>query len=186
MEQEMTQNERFARICMNAKNVMNYVDKNGYTPNEKSEMAKMLESGTYKPTYTNEAIKKSKLPKEILESMISNPINVGDEFNINLDNVIKEDTIQKVNKATSNKSSENVTESTFSQPNGSVDYSIIRMIVEDTVKKYTSSIKKSLLKESTSTTNEIKAMRMGKKLQFITENGDLYEAELKFIRNLKK
>ena len=35
-------------------------------------------------------------------------------------------------------------------------------------------------------TNEIKAMRMGKKLQFITENGDLYEAELKFIRNLKK
>lgn len=183
MEQELTTNERFARICMNAKNVMDYVDKNGYISNDKSNMAKMLESGTYKPRLANkfseESINKSKLPKEIIESMVSNPIDVDNGFEKNLNEIL-------TSKPSEKRAITENTETPIAQTNSSIDYSIIRMIVEDAVKKYSNSLKKTLLKESTSNENEIKAMKMGKKLQFITENGDLYEAEFKFVKNLKK
>lgn len=69
-----------------------------------------------------------------------------------------------------------------------VDYSIIKMIVEDCMKKSLSSIKKTI-NESRNIeleSNNLQALKIGEKFSFITENGDLYEAKLEFKKNIKK
>ena len=56
------------------------------------------------------------------------------------------------------------------------------------MRKYTSALKKSILNESKNadTNGTLKAMKVGDKFSFITDNGDLYEAKLTFIKNLNK
>ena len=63
---------------------------------------------------------------------------------------------------------------------------MIKMIVEDCMKKYTSALKKSMINESKNSDDSLKAMKIGDKFSFITKNGDLYEAELKFVKNINK
>ena len=74
------------------------------------------------------------------------------------------------------------------QMNG-VDYSLIKTIVEDCIRKYAGSITKKILSEQKnqqSLTDQLKAIRIGESFTFITSNGDLYEAELKFKKNINK
>ena len=78
-----------------------------------------------------------------------------------------------------------IVETTQSTNNSNVDYSMIKMIVEECMRKYVGSLKKTILNESKSnSSDELQAMKIGDKFSFITKNGDLYEAELKFIKNL--
>jgi hypothetical protein len=78
-----------------------------------------------------------------------------------------------------------IVETTQQTNNSNVDYSMIKMIVEECMRKYVGTLKKTILNESkTSSNGELQAMKIGDKFSFITKNGDLYEAELKFIKNL--
>jgi hypothetical protein len=74
------------------------------------------------------------------------------------------------------------------QVNASVDYSMIKMIVEESVRKYTSALKKSILSEAKQSQNNdtLKALKIGDKFTFVTDNGDLYEAKLTFVKNINK
>ena len=56
------------------------------------------------------------------------------------------------------------------------------------MRKYSSALKKTIINESKTTSNEgtLKAMKVGDKFSFITDNGDLYEAKLTFIKNINK
>ena len=71
-----------------------------------------------------------------------------------------------------------------------VDYSLIQKIVESTVKKYISALNKKIISESklhnVSNISELKAMKIGKQFSFITEDGSIYKAELKYVGNVKK
>lgn len=69
-----------------------------------------------------------------------------------------------------------------------VDYSMIKMIVDECMRKYTSALKKTILTESKNTQENgtLKAMKIGDKFTFVTDNGDLYEAKLTFIKNISK
>lgn len=71
---------------------------------------------------------------------------------------------------------------------GGVDYSMIKMIVDECMRKYTSALKKTILTENKNSDSNgtLKAMKIGDKFTFVTDNGDLYEAKLTFIKNISK
>jgi hypothetical protein len=70
-----------------------------------------------------------------------------------------------------------------------VDYSLIKTIVESTMKKYLGAYMKKYLNEGkiiNENSSELKAIKLGNKFSFITDNGDLYEAKLVFKKNINK
>lgn len=132
----------------------------------------------------------SKLPKEILESFKTkqidpSPLGYGvsssilDEVNYRTQGKLYN---EETNKLPQSKIKQQIVENVQMPTN--VDYSMIKMIVEDCMKKYVSSIKKTIINESKNSNDELQALKIGNKFSFITKNGDLFEAELKFIKNL--
>lgn len=130
----------------------------------------------------------SKLPKEILESFKTQPsvgmgmISEGSVLDVvnNMSNNQLFEEKHSVHEQVPMSSQSNVVNSS------TVDYSMIKMIVEDCMKKYMSALKKSMLNEQKENNNgTLQAMKIGDKFSFITNTGDLYEAELKFIKNIK-
>lgn len=152
------------------------------------------------PSYQNVSYQansgKSKLPKEILESFANNNIDtsmlgvdVGQSSILDqLDSMTNGGLFTESRQPSANKP--RVQENTIQQQptvvNPSVDYSMIKMIVEDCMKKYTSALKKSLLSESKATTHEnnLQAMKIGDKFSFIDNEGNLYEAKMTFVKNI--
>lgn len=126
---------------------------------------------------------KSKLPTEIIESFKKQPSPTDYQGSV----------LDMVQQASGGKifSEENhitVEQPTNTQPivQSNIDYSMIKMIVEDCMRKYTSALKKSILSESKINENvgTLQAMKIGDKFSFITSDGDLYEAKLTFIKNM--
>jgi hypothetical protein len=71
--------------------------------------------------------------------------------------------------------------------NNGIDYSMIKMIVEDTIRKYMSAFTKKIINEGkTGTGDNLKLFRIGDSFQFLTKDGDLYKAKLTFIKNVNK
>lgn len=137
----------------------------------------------------------SKLPSAILESFKNKQIDTSvmglsttgsvlDRINFNTQGALFEQTQPKQEV----KEVKVVTEQTQPTVSTSVDYSMIKMIVEECMRKYTSALKKTIINESKTASNEgtLKAMKVGDKFSFITDNGDLYEAKLTFIKNINK
>lgn len=127
------------------------------------------------------ASSKSKLPKEILESFAKDYIDQSafDPRLANLGDIdIPKQPVQK----------KQIVEQAKPSVGGSVDYEIIKSIVEGTVKKYMGALSKKLINEAKqSNDNGIAAVQfLGDKFSFITKNGDLYEATLKFKQNLNE
>lgn len=132
----------------------------------------------------------SKLPKEILESFKSKQIDtapLGYGVNSSILDEVNYRTQGKLYKEEAQiqeRPKQQIVETTQSV-SPTVDYSMIKMIIEECMKKYVNSLKKTILNESKISNNdELQAMKIGDKFSFITKNGDLYEAELKFIKNL--
>jgi hypothetical protein len=124
---------------------------------------------------------KSKLPKEILESFATNQIDYSKLSN---DSVLDFVDIQPMEQR-------EVIQEEYegaSQPsiNTGVDYSLIKDIVESTVKKYMGAYTKKIISESknNNSLSDLKAIKMGDTFSFITENGDVFEAKLTFKRNI--
>jgi hypothetical protein len=133
------------------------------------------------------SIKNTNLPSEIFESMTKNVIDtkplssglpeLGGSVLDNL-NIKPKQTKKIVNEQ-------------IMQPqqiSSNIDYSLIKTIVEDCVKKYSSALKKSILNESKEMTENkngtLQAMKIGEKFCFIDNEGNLYEAKLTFIKNI--
>lgn len=68
--------------------------------------------------------------------------------------------------------------------NSSVDYPMIRTIVEDVVRKYASSLNKKIINESKQSLNEVNTMIIGKNFKFLDSKGNIYEATLKKVGNI--
>lgn len=136
--------------------------------------------------YTAEDLQNSKLPQSILESFKTNkiesmriPASVLDGIDIK--------PIQEVRK-------EKPIRESISTPipssNSSIDYSLLKTIINEAVrenmKKYAAAMTKKIISESTSSSNNVQAIKLGNKFSFITENGDIYEATLKYKSNLNE
>lgn len=130
----------------------------------------------------------SNIPRAIVESFSKNPIDtsmissIGGSSNSVLDTIgIQEQarTVQPQN--TSSTIQEQHTVQTQVQ---GIDYPMIRTIVEDIVRKYTSSLSKKMLSESKGSVNELTTMTFGKSFKFLDRQGNIYEATLKKIGNI--
>ena len=130
----------------------------------------------------------SNIPRAIVESFSKNPIDtsmigsIGGSSNSVLDTIgIQEQarTVQPQN--TSSTIQEQHTVQTQVQ---GIDYPMIRTIVEDIVRKYTSSLSKKMLSESKGSVNELTTMTLGKSFKFLDRQGNIYKATLKKIGNI--
>lgn len=134
-------------------------------------------------------IKNTNLPTEIFESMTKNVIDTKP-----LSNGMPElggsvlDNLKIQPKQTKKIVNEQIMQQ--QQISSNIDYSLIKTIVEDCVKKYSSALKKSILNESKELMKEnvgtLQAMKLGNKFSFVDNEGNLYEAKLTFIKNLNE
>lgn len=139
-------------------------------------------------------INKSKLPVEILESFKTKQIDTtllnGGMTKSNgsvldqLDMLTNGKVLQK--ETTQQPQQVQVIKETVQQPQvtTTVDYSMIKMIVEDCMRKYTSALKKQIITENKASQENgtLQAMKIGNKFSFIDSKGNLYEATLKKVR----
>ena len=144
----------------------------------------------------NKNIPNKGLPNAIYESLINNPLNPDD--NNELDELFSQGKLKKPNLTENQKKySDYVNEEKIIQNNnsqqqpiqvtgGSIDYSIIKLIIEDIIDKKLEDIKTKILNESVNNQPSIDSIRFnGNKFHFLTGNGDIYEADLKYIKNIK-
>lgn len=177
---QMDSNGMIDKYARNAKEngKINYNENIEYVSEEPTKMKQHIieQNNSFNKT-------KSKLPKEILESIQNNPIKqVGDVSTpsildqLNITPPKKEIVIEE----------KPIIKETQQFNNNNIDYSMIKIIVEDCMKKYTSALKKSIINENklNENNNTLQAMKIGNKFSFITNDGNLYEAELKFIKNI--
>ena len=129
---------------------------------------------TQTPTMVNKG-----LPREILESFSSNYIDQSlfDPNRSVLDRIGVTNGQQQITETvqTYQPVQQNV--------GGSVDYELIKSIVESAVKKYVNALGKKVITEN----NDLSMIQVGeKKINLVTKSGDIYEAQLKFVKNIKK
>lgn len=73
------------------------------------------------------------------------------------------------------------------QTPASIDYPMIRTIVEEIVRKYAGSITKKVLSESKgSSTSTVNTMMLGEKFKFLTDDGDIYECTMRKVSNVNE
>ena len=126
------------------------------------------------------------IPREILESFATNKI----DDSALLDGVFdSQNVLSMLDEGVQAKPKAKVTESVQTQPiqqvlTQSVDYPMIRTIVEDVVKKQIGALSKKMLNESK--TSDISTITLGKTFKFLAKNGDIYEAKLQKIGNINK
>lgn len=145
-----------------------------------NRMKQFVEGRQQQPQYVAQAaptpINKG-LPKEILESFSNNYIDqsVFDPNRSVLDTIgVTNSQPQMQQESTQN----------YQQPSagGKVDYELIKSIVESTVKKYINALGKKVLTEN----NDLTMIQVGnKKINLVTRDGDIYEANLVKKGNVK-
>ena len=122
------------------------------------------------------------LPKEIVEAFKQNPIG-----NDTIDTSNEE--VQEVKQIMKNSNNLPTQNGINEQTTNGVDYGLIKTIIESAVKKYANALNKRIISENKSTAkgniSELKAMKIGNKFSFISENGDIYEAKLVYKGNIK-
>lgn len=131
---------------------------------------------------SEKVMRKSKLPQKVIESIQENPLNINprtsvlDGLNLSSLTELREETQHQA--------------PTPQPAVGVIDYSLLKTIineaVHENVKRYMTALSKKLLTENVNVndTNTIQAVKFGDKFSFITENGDVYEATLKYKTNL--
>lgn len=126
------------------------------------------------------------MPKAIIDSFMKNP---GKEPSTSVLGGIDMDAI---NEGTQKRQ---IVESTPTvnmplQATPVIDYSLLKTIinesVQENVRKYMSALAKKMISEGIGSGNEIQAIKIGKKISIISENGDIYASELRKVGNVNK
>ena len=65
-----------------------------------------------------------------------------------------------------------------------IDYPMIRTIVEEIVRKYTSSLSKKMVNEGKG--SEVNTISLGKSFKFLANNGDIFECTMRKVGNINK
>lgn len=134
------------------------------------------------------------MPKAILESFMSKQIDetplykgLGDGRDISFltdglveNNVQQQQIPQVIQKQYINEQAQPQIQTV----NPQVDYPMIRTIVEDIVRKYTSQLGKKMLQESKEGLTEVSTIMLDKTFKFLTKSGDIYECTMKKVGNI--
>ena len=77
-----------------------------------------------------------------------------------------------------------IQESAPSMAQPSIDYPMIRNIVEETVRKYAQSLNKRIISESKGGVGEVNTIMLGKTFKFLDSKGNIYECTMKKVGNI--
>lgn len=126
------------------------------------------------PFFSESAASKSKLPKEVIEAMRKTSSSETSK------NVQQRNPYEQINEQVQHQQ----------QPvqQQGIDYSLIRMMIDESIKKYTSQLKKTIINESKEKNNGGLQMmtKQGNTFRFITEDGKIYEAKMTYKGNLNE
>ena len=120
----------------------------------------------------------SKLPAAVLDVMRESQ----KERRSNSANQISQELINEVNGPQKRK--QQIRESGQAGNGGATDYSLIKMIVEECMKKYVGSLKKSLNESRGSALEMI--TQQGNTFRFVTTDGKVFEGKLTYKGNIKE
>lgn len=121
----------------------------------------------------------SKLPQAIRESFAKQPPMTGDNIdNTPLGMVTKNLALE--NRETNTSDMQQIPRQTHNS--GGIDYSLIKSIIDESVRRHISEVKESILSENT-----IKGLKIskGNKIQLLDVSGNLYEGVLTLKRKAK-
>lgn len=133
--------------------------------------------------FTESNYENSRLPKEVLMAMRE---SAKDRQNINFSVTANVDA-SKINKQNTSKNV--ITEQVQTQQpiqvtnSSSIDYSLIKMIVEECVKKQIGGLKKSILSENRVELPET-MVQQGNTFKFVTKDGKIFEGKLTYKGNI--
>lgn len=123
----------------------------------------------------------SKLPKAVLEVMKESRKDRLSLHNA-ASNSLPQELINEVNGKKQNK--QKIQETVVSSVGNNVDYSLIKTIVEDCMKKYVGSLKKTLMTENKGNSLELMTQQ-GNTFRFVTADGKLFEGKLTYKGKVK-
>jgi hypothetical protein len=123
------------------------------------------------------------LPKEIIESFSKNPPSEGTTSV--LDGYVDLDAPQMSKNITEAKVMP--THSTPMMQSNGIDYSLIKSIIDESVRKYVGALSKKIITESrNANASNLQLFSVGNHLTFVNENGDVYKAQLQYVKNIKE
>ena len=144
----------------------------------------------------------SNMPKAILEEFMSNPIDdsalyaaLGEQGDGRSLSFLTEgmDAVQPTQTVVPPKNvrqivNEGMGQQYVQQPQvmQSIDYPMIRTIVEEIVRKYAVSLNKKIMTESkqTATPSQVNTIALGETFKFLTKDGTIYECTMKKVGNI--
>lgn len=163
-------------------------------PYDAKEDLKRLQGGLPKD------LSNCKLPASIIESIMNNPLTnisvdpqmdsftetLGKNLGIKQSASIMEQ-LDKIDNA--NNIVETKTNKTETNNSGSIDYEIIKMIVENAIDKKIETLKQTVLlneNKTQQTSNNLKTMHLGDKFLFLDSDDNVYECVMQYKGKRKK
>ena len=183
---DITTTKEFDEYAKQISNSNNVDDIPSYSINENN-------TNISNKTISGNSYKFSKLPKEIIESIKENPLNIEESSNNAIDELAKRASSKMKIGESENIQSKNTKFSEFmanrspsiAQTLPQIDYSLLKLIINDAIKENLSEMKKNMINESSGGSN-VKCLKIGNSIQFLDSDGNLYEAKLVFKKNIKK
>lgn len=168
-----------------AKNLTENMDFGGTDPYSSYIPSSESKSFNRNENISDDSYKFSKMPKEIVESIKSKPLVVKEVTDDAMEELVKR--VSPKMNISEETSKEKPKFSDYMNKNtnqGGIDYSLIKLIVNDAIKESLSEMKKELLTENNKG-KKLSYMKLGDSLQFLDSDGNLYEAKLTFKRNIR-
>jgi hypothetical protein len=134
------------------------------------------------------------LPAAIRESMMKNPINVPSNGLVAAGGSVLDGILPQRQQAAPQPIMHMpmVTE-TVQQPQmlisgngGGVDYGVIKSLIDESVNRHIKELKTTINENTKKDNKSLNIMKLGEKFQFLDSKGNLYEAQLKFVKNINK
>lgn len=149
---------------------------------------------------TNIDYSHSKLPKQIIESILSNPLDMTvtdpkmDAFTEKLKQTLPNSFSRsyEIQEKLEKQSKENIEEKQNSvnniAVNQNIDYELIKTIVESVVDKKINELKNGIVNESLTygNNNSLKAMKLGEKFLFLDNENNVFECQMRYVGKNKK
>lgn len=170
--------------------------KEEYDPNEEMESIRKRISEGVKPNIIN-----SKMPQGIIQSLIENPLDINpsiveDPKMTKLQQRLAESSglsrIASINKQVAQKDREIIEEKKITQSRnnvegGAIDYSLIKLMIENAIDEKLKSLNESAFGNKNSSDNGVSVMAFKNgTFKFLTENGDVYECQMVYKGKNKK
>lgn len=134
--------------------------------------------------FDEQSISNSKLPQAVLDIMRESQ-KERSKMTASSEGSLSSELIENVNSGARKRVvTENKTTNVQQQSSG-VDYSLIKTIVEDCMKRYTASLKKTMLNENKNSSLEM-ITQQGNTFRFVTTDGKVFEGKLTYKGNIKE